>query len=119
MEFLYNNIGIIIALICVIGAVVYLGYKFMLLPSGEKTQKILALLLIFVTEAEKELGAGTGEFKLSYVYDLFTAKFPIVGKLMPYTTFKVLVDKALVTMKDLIKSNQNVAMIFAKEENII
>lgn len=66
-------------------------------------------LVYAVTEAEQCLGSGVGELKLRYVYDLAISKFPIVAKLIPYTTFKKLVDVALIKMKEMIATNGKIA----------
>lgn len=50
-------------------------YKFLGLPTKEQVTKIKALLLYWTTLAESELGSGTGQLKLRYVYDLFSEKF--------------------------------------------
>ncbi|MFR6482019.1 MAG: hypothetical protein ACLUPD_10785 [Anaerotignum faecicola] len=47
---------------------------------AEQREKVKEWLLLAVTEAEKELGSGTGQLKLRYVYDLFLRRFPAVAK---------------------------------------
>ena len=55
-------------------------------------------LLGVVTEAEKQLGSGTGQLKLRQVYDKFLEKFP-------FKMFSEMVDKALERMRVMLESN--------------
>lgn len=45
------------------------------MPSDKQLNKVREWLLYAVTKAEKELGGGTGQIKLRYVYDMFVARF--------------------------------------------
>jgi hypothetical protein len=72
-------------------------------------------LLMAVTEAEKELGDGTGQLKLRYVYDLFVTRFPWAAKVVSFSTFSALVDEALVEMREMLDKNAAVKM-YVKEE---
>ena len=56
-------------------------------------------LLYAVTEAETDLGSGTGVLKLHTVYNAFLAKFPVMKLLIPYPIFTKMVNKALADMK--------------------
>ena len=56
--------------------------------------------------AEKELGSGTGKLKLRQVYDMFTARFPWLAKIITFDKFSEMVDEALVTMNELLDSNE-------------
>lgn len=62
-------------------------------------------LLGVVTEAEKELGSGTGQLKLRQVYDRFLEKFPLLSVLVPFKVFSEMVDKALVRMRLMLSGN--------------
>ena len=64
-------------------------------------------LLLAVTEAEKALGAKTGELKLRQVYDWFINTFPIISKILPFSAYSSLVKKALVEMEKLLKENES------------
>lgn len=61
--------------------------------------------MLAVTTAEKELGGGTGQLKLRYVYDLFVNRYPVAAKVVPFETFSTWVDEALEDMKNMLKSN--------------
>lgn len=58
-----------------------------------------------VTEAEKQLGSGTGQLKLRQVYDKFLEKFPLLSVLVPFKMFSEMVDKALERMRVMLESN--------------
>ena len=62
-------------------------------------------LLGVVTEAEKQLGSGTGQLKLRQVYDKFLEKFPLLSVLVPFKIFSEMVDKALAKMRLMLAGN--------------
>jgi hypothetical protein len=63
-------------------------------------------LVYAVTEAERDLGGGTGQLKLRYVYDLFSNKFSVLSRLLSFGTFSAWVDIALVEMKRLLANGR-------------
>ena len=65
-----------------------------------KRKTLMEWLLKAVVIAEEELGSGTGAAKLQLVHDRLVARFPIVGRILPFAIFSNLVDKALDLMKD-------------------
>ena len=74
--------------------------------------KIKEWLKYAVTIAEHELGSGTGQLKLRYVYDMFIEQFPMVASLLPFSIFSKWVDLALEWMRQQLEQNQNIkAMI--------
>ena len=62
-------------------------------------------MLYAVTEAERELGGGTGQLKLRKVYDMFLAKFPKLSIFISFDTFSRWVDIALDKMREMIEKN--------------
>lgn len=56
-------------------------------------------LLIAVTEAEKQLGSGTGRQKLKRVYAGFTQRFPVISLFISFELFSAWVDSALEIME--------------------
>ena len=76
--------------------------------AANQKNKVLEWLKFAVSEAEKKLGSGTGQFKLHLVYDWFCEKFPIVAALLPFKVFSAWVDVALKTMKDWLNSNEKI-----------
>ena len=55
-----------------------------------------------------ELGSGTGKLKLRYVYDMFIAKFPWLGKVVSFEMVSMMVDDALEEMRVMLESNKAV-----------
>ena len=102
-----ENWEIIIGIICVIVVIVITAVKFFKLPTKEQLAKIKEVLLVWVIQAEKELGGGTGQVKLRYVYDLFVARFPSIAKLVKFETFSLWVDEALAQMEEMLKVNKS------------
>ena len=108
MEFIINNWYIIVA---VIAALVVAGvaiYRYFGLPSDAQLAKVREWLLWAVTEAEKELGGGTGKLKLRQVYDLFVTRFPWLAKIVSFELFSDMVDDALDEMREMLANNQAV-----------
>lgn len=75
MEWLINNWYLIVALIACLVAAVTGVVKFAKLSREQQIENLQEWLKWAVTEAEKELGSGTGQLKLRRVYDLALAKF--------------------------------------------
>lgn len=86
---------IIVAIILLIGFII-----------AFKTKSVEEWLLYAVYEAEKALGSKTGQIKLRYVYDLAMSRFPIFMKLMPFSTFSKLVEKALEKIEDVLEKDK-------------
>lgn len=105
-EWIVENWFIIVALAAVAGGVACAIYKFAGLPTKEQIAKIKQWLLLVVTQAEKELGGGTGQLKLRYVYDLFISRFPTTAKIVSFETFSKWVDDALDDMRKMLESNK-------------
>ncbi len=108
MEWILNNWYLIVGAIAFLAVGVYELYRFYGLPTSEQLAKVREWLVYAVTIAEKELGAGTGQIKLRYVYDLFLNKFPWLAKLLSFEGFSKMVDEALEDMKHLIATNDHV-----------
>lgn len=94
MKFILENWHIIIPFIVAGGGIVYFIYYF-IKPSKKQMKKVKEWLYYAVVKAEKELGSGTGEIKLRYVYSMFMEKFPKVAKVISFENFTALVDEAL------------------------
>lgn len=88
-------ISIVLGLIA--GIAIYFTWKY---PS-----KVREWMLYAVTEAERELGGGTGQLKLRKVYDMFLAKFPKLSIFISFDTFSRWVDIALDKMREMIEKN--------------
>lgn len=105
MEFIISYWYLIIAAVVVIAVGAIALYNFLKSPRGAQLEKIRQWLLYAVTEAEKELGQGTGQIKLRYVYDMFLEKFPFFAKFITFEKFSEIVDEALKDMNHLLETN--------------
>lgn len=115
MEFIFDNWYIILALVAILAAVGIAVYRYFNLPSEAQLAKVREWLLWAVTEAEKELGGGTGKLKLRQVYDLFVTRFPWLARIVPFDLFSSLVDDALEDMREMLKTNQAVKAMVTGE----
>ena len=113
-----NNILFAIIGIAIFTVVVYGLYVFLNMPTNVQIKQIQEWLLYAVARAEKELGSGTGQLKLRYVYDMFIARFPHLVKFIGFEAFSGLVDEALDIFKEMLQQNKDVNnYIGNKEEN--
>lgn len=62
-----------------------------------------------VSEAEKTFGSKTGKLKLRYAYNLAIKNFPKLAKLISFSMFSWMVDKALKVMRKMIEQNKSIA----------
>ena len=101
MDFIMENWPLLVAAAAIVGAAVGL-------PTEKQLAKVKEWLLWAVTEAEKDLGGGTGKLKLRQVYDLFVQRFPWLAKAVSFELFSSLVDEALEEMREMLDNNQAV-----------
>lgn len=111
MEFILQNWYIILAFaaVCICLAVAIRHH--LSLPTEEQLGKVKEWLLWAVTQAEMELGGGTGQLKLRTVYDLFVQRFPALAEVVSFDLFSELVDEALEEMRDMLAKNEAVKAI--------
>lgn len=100
-----DNIAVVIGIVTMIAVAVYAVYYFLNLEKSKQLEIVQEWLLLAVVQAEKELGGGTGQIKLRYVYDLFLNKFSFLSKIITFNQFSSLVDMALMKMNDMLQSN--------------
>lgn len=108
MSIFVNYWAILVAFICGVIVCLLFAVKFSKEPSERKIAMIKEWLLFAVVQAEKELGGGTGQIKLRYVWDMFIKTFPALSSLVPFDLFKILVDDALEEMRHLLETNKEV-----------
>lgn len=102
IDYVFTTFAIAI-LICIVG----LGIcQFLKLSKDKQIEIIAEWLLLAVVKAEKELGGGTGQIKLRYVYDLFIDKFKYASMFISFSQFSILVDQALDKMKNMLTDNE-------------
>lgn len=107
------KILIILAVVIVFGIAVYLFFQ---LPIGTQKKKIKEWLLLAVTEAERELGSGTGQLKLRAVYSEFISVFKIAAAFISFETFSEWVDDVLVKMRNILSTNKAVESLVYQSE---
>ena len=93
----------------------YAVYVFVKMPSDKQLNKVREWLLYAVTKAEKELGGGTGQIKLRYVYDMFVARFAWLARVISFEAFSMMVDEALERMKKMLESNKAMQTLVSGE----
>lgn len=108
MEFIMANWWLVIVAIALIVAVVYAIMVFAKMPTNAQLASVKEWLLYAVATAEKELGSGTGQLKLRYVYDMFILRFSAIAKVISFEAFSQLVDEALYVFRNMLKDNQAV-----------
>lgn len=108
IDFIANNWLYIIIIVAIVVVIIRLTYMFIKDPSSVDLSKVQEWLLWAVMQAEKQLGGGTGQLKLRYVYDMFIARFPAVSKLLTFEAFSIMVDMALAKLNELLSNNKKV-----------
>lgn len=118
MEFITSNWYLILIAVAAVAVIVYLIMKFFKLPRSEQVTKLKEWLLFAVTEAERELGSGTGQLKLRYVYDKFVSKFPYLVQFVPFELFSKLVDEVLIKFKEMFNNNKAVKQYVDSNQSV-
>ncbi len=105
MNNLIENWPVIFLAIIFVTALAGDVYAFIKLAPSKQKEKVQEWLLWAVTEAEKELGGGTGQLKLRKVYQMFLTTFPWLAQIISFNEFSVMVDVALDKMKTMLDNN--------------
>ncbi len=108
MSIIYENWAMVVAMVAVVATAGYSVYVFIKKPTNAQLQCVKEWLLWAVTEAERELGSGTGQLKLRYVYNMFIERFGYLSRIITFDMVSLLVDEALDKMKDMLKNNEAV-----------
>lgn len=115
MKYIVENWFVIVGLIAVLAAGGHAIYVFVKMPSDKQLNKVREWLLYAVTKAEKELGGGTGQIKLRYVYDMFVTRFAWLARVISFEAFSMMVDEALERMKKMLESNKAMQTLVSGE----
>lgn len=91
--------------IVAVGVLIILTIVFIVKAVIEERGEIKNWLLIAVEQAEKKLGAGTGQKKLKMVYTMFMERFPVMSVFFSFETFSKWVDIALEQMKEALENS--------------
>lgn len=105
MSIIVDNWPILLSFVCGVVVCLLFAVKFSKEPTEKKIEMVREWLLYAVIQAEKELGGGTGQVKLRYVWDMFIKTFPALAPLVSFELFGILVDEALVQMRHLLDTN--------------
>lgn len=106
MELFTENWFLVVVLVAILSSTYYAIFYFLKKSKQDKLNKIKSWALVAVIEAERILGSGTGEAKLSFVYTLFTEKFKWLSLVLPYSLFEKLVNESLSQMKEMLKHEE-------------
>lgn len=82
--------------------------RFSQLPTETQMKKVSEWLIMQCAAAERELGSGTGQLKLRYVYDKFLLAFPDIARILTFESFSIMVDTALLKFKAMLETNKGV-----------
>ena len=99
---------IVTIVFCLIALIIGI-VKFVKMSKEQKIQNVKEWLKWAVSEAEKELGTGTGQLKLRKVYDLAVQQFPWIVSFVPFNTFSAWVDEALIWMDEQLSKNARIS----------
>lgn len=112
-----ENIGVVVGIVCLVAIVGVCVYDFIKLGKEKQLEKVKEWLLLAVVEAEKQLGGGTGKLKLMFVYDKFIDRFKILSTLVSFEQFSLMVDEALIIMKNMLSTNEKLNIYIKNKEN--
>lgn len=113
MAYLKSNIVTLIfavVLLGLIGMAIYADIK------RKNADNVKRWLRWAVVQAEKDFGSNTGQLKLMFVYNLMICRFPLIGKMIPFSTFSSWVDEALRWMNEQLDINDSIKKVVCKEE---
>lgn len=111
MKWILDNWYIVVGFL---GIGIFIGVsivKFFNLPTDQQIAKVKEWLKWAVTQAEKELGSGTGQLKLRYVYDLFVKQYPDIAVIISFDAFSDYVSEALEWLNNQLETNPNLKNI--------
>lgn len=110
MNWLVDNWYILVGLLAVLSMVIMFIVWFLKLPTDKQIENVKEWLKLAVSEAEKELGGGTGQLKLRMVYDMAVHAFPWIVKVVSFSTFEKWVDEALAWMNVQLENNKAIRL---------
>ena len=118
IDFIQEYWFLIIAAIAAISVVSIKAYLWFKKPGNEQLEQVKQWLIYAVAKAEAELGSGTGQLKLRYVYDQFIKKFPAIAIFISFEDFSKMVDAALEELEKMMKENKEIGMLIKPDEYI-
>lgn len=118
IDFIQEYWFLIIAAIAAISVISIKAYLWFKKPGNEQLEQVKQWLIYAVAKAEAELGSGTGQLKLRYVYDQFIKKFPAIAIFISFEDFSKMVDAALEELEKMMKENKEIGMLIKPDEYI-
>lgn len=107
INFIMANWDFILLIVAALAAIIFAIFK------GNKSV-VMKMLYAMVTEAEKNMGGGTGSLKLASVIEAIYPKLPAVIKMfVTDAMLKKWVEDALVLAKEAWEKNTNIAQYIA------
>lgn len=116
MNWLVNNWYILVAVIAIVVMCIMSVIKFFNLPTEAQIANFKEWLKWAVAQAEEELGGGTGQLKLRFVYEMAVKNFTWIKDVLPFDTFSAWVDEALSWLNKQLESNKAVRAIIVDHE---
>lgn len=107
MDWIMNNISIVLGIAIIVFIIVNAFLSFIKLPKAQKIADVKEWLKWAVTEAEKAYGTKTGQIKLRKVYDLFLNTFPEMKNYISFSDIDMWVNDALKWFENQLKSNES------------
>lgn len=118
IDFIQEYWFLIVAAVAAISVVSIKAYLWFKKPGNEQLEQVKQWLIYAVAKAEAELGSGTGQLKLRYVYDQFIKKFPAIAIFISFEDFSKMVDAALEELEKMMKENKEIGMLIKPDEYI-
>ena len=119
MEFILDYWFLIVAAAILLAAFLFNIKSIFEAPASERIAVFEEWLKYAVTEAEKELGSGTGQIKLRLVYSMALERFPWIERMMTFEDFSAYVDEALIWMRKQIEVNKDIRAYTEGGEKIV
>ena len=119
MDWLVENWFLIVAFLSCIIVSICLVFRFLGMPTEKQRAKVKEWLVWACIEAERSLQSGTGQLKLREVWNLFCAvpTFTWVARIITFELFSEWVSDALVEVKMMLISNNNLAEYVYGKDN--
>ena len=118
IDFIQEYWFLIVAAVAAISVISIKAYLWFKKPGNEQLEQVKQWLIYAVAKAEAELGSGTGQLKLRYVYDQFIKKFPAIAIFISFEDFSKMVDAALEELEKMMKENKEIGMLIKPGEYI-
>ena len=118
IDFIQEYWFLIVAAVAAISVISIKAYLWFKKPGNEQLEQVKQWLIYAVAKAEAELGSGTGQLKLRYVYDQFIKKFPAIAIFISFEEFSKMVDAALEELEKMMKENKEIGMLIKPDEYI-